>query len=932
MLRGVLFSLVLALAGCGGESGSVPVLQTFLLEAPAAPFHADMTATFLFEGTGPVAHFVGSVDGADFQTIQTPFEVAGLAPGQHSFEVCAVDASGTRDPTPATHTWNVEPDVDAVLVRTPPELTTSTSALFEFVSPHPDTVFEARIDGGNWTHVLSPLRLEGLEPGQHLLELRAAVPSGRMDETWATHQWIVRAIIDTAVDGAPAAFTREDTFELAFSSNVPGATFEARVDDGLFETVPSIVTLDGLGEGAHSFEVRALSPSGDADPTPTRIEWVCDLTQPDVAVTFPPPVSVVDAPTMNVCGTASDNAQVASVTVNGVAASSKDSFSTWQAEIPVKPGENKVDIVCTDAAGNVVEEASAATIRYSGTFLVNPISIDIDERGRRAYLVDRSRNAVIAVDLDTGQRSIVTDPNVGGGARIDRPARVAYDAVHDRLVLQNDWGGLSLVDLPDGRRTEFTPTGEALGHLSPRGLALHPNGTTLFASDHSAAGSSVRSIDLETGQCTVIFNSKRDSDSILETAAGLGWDAVHGRLLIVDPGKGMLVSMHPTTGAVKEVSGFDVGRGPSCKRPLLVTGLDAGAGAVFVLDGATNRTMEIDVATGDRTVVPLAGERIGNPEAIIWDGSEGRLLVTDIELDKVFEVDGDTGVARSLSGDTAGSGVVMDSVVFFGAAYSPARQKTYVTGMRTVHSIDRADGHRQLVSSRQRGSGTLDRTGPIEIDTRRDRALVIDTRRRALVAIDLDTGDRVDIADDAANKGNDQQGWIDFGIDEKRDKAVILTYERRLLAVDLKTGQLETLVDRVSTGMSYAERIAVDSARGCALILDRGNKKIVEVDLATGAESIFGRFSVIDARDIEVDPAGKRVLVVANNGLEQIPLATRVAQRIDGPGSFPRWADLLALDPDHGCVQIMCRGTGDSMGALFTIELETGARTMSSRR
>lgn len=51
--------------------------------------------------------FVCSIDDKAFKPCTTPFTVSGIAPGNHSFEVSAVDEAGNVDPTPALRTFKL---------------------------------------------------------------------------------------------------------------------------------------------------------------------------------------------------------------------------------------------------------------------------------------------------------------------------------------------------------------------------------------------------------------------------------------------------------------------------------------------------------------------------------------------------------------------------------------------------------------------------------------------------------------------------------------------------------------------------------------------------------------------------------------------------------------------------------------------------------
>jgi hypothetical protein len=66
-------------------------------------------ATFAFSSDDPSASFQCSFDGSLFEACDSPRAYGGLARGDHSFRVRAVDPVGNVDTSPAARTWRVEP-------------------------------------------------------------------------------------------------------------------------------------------------------------------------------------------------------------------------------------------------------------------------------------------------------------------------------------------------------------------------------------------------------------------------------------------------------------------------------------------------------------------------------------------------------------------------------------------------------------------------------------------------------------------------------------------------------------------------------------------------------------------------------------------------------------------------------------------------------
>ncbi len=93
---------------------------------------------------------------------------------------------------------------------------------------------------------------------------------------------VVRTLPDTRIDTGPQGTTRSAEAVFSFSSSEGGAAFQCRIDSAPFEGCSSPRTYPGLAEGAHGFEVRALSADGRPDPTAARLDWLIDTTPPAV--------------------------------------------------------------------------------------------------------------------------------------------------------------------------------------------------------------------------------------------------------------------------------------------------------------------------------------------------------------------------------------------------------------------------------------------------------------------------------------------------------------------------------------------------------------------------------------------------------------------------------------------------------------------------
>ncbi|MEQ1573000.1 MAG: ExeM/NucH family extracellular endonuclease [Vicinamibacterales bacterium] len=82
--------------------------ETTLTGVPTNPsLTADATFTFTGTDMGGVAGFECALDASPFAACTSPTAFSGLANGEHTFDVRAVDAAGNVDLSPASHAWTV---------------------------------------------------------------------------------------------------------------------------------------------------------------------------------------------------------------------------------------------------------------------------------------------------------------------------------------------------------------------------------------------------------------------------------------------------------------------------------------------------------------------------------------------------------------------------------------------------------------------------------------------------------------------------------------------------------------------------------------------------------------------------------------------------------------------------------------------------------
>lgn len=246
----------------------------------------DSTATFTFSSDEPGATFECSVDGATFTICTSPFEAAPLADGPHSFEVRSTDAAANPDGTAASRSFTVDTSAPDTTILTGPSGTISTSsATFTFSSAELGARFECRLDAGDWVECESPYTLADLTDGNHTFEVRALDAAGNADATPDARAFTVDGTgPQTTIDSGPSGTVSSDSAEFTFSSDDSAATFECRIDSGTFSLCTSPQPYSGLSQGQHTFRVRAIDGSGNADSTPAARTWIVDTVAPTVSI------------------------------------------------------------------------------------------------------------------------------------------------------------------------------------------------------------------------------------------------------------------------------------------------------------------------------------------------------------------------------------------------------------------------------------------------------------------------------------------------------------------------------------------------------------------------------------------------------------------------------------------------------------------------
>ncbi len=306
--------------GIACTSGPVPgAPDTSLVDVPPNPSNS-RNALFTFIGTDDTTALIDlgfecrldSTNDLDWVECDNPQEYFELTPGEHTFEVRAVDLQENVDPTPATYTWEYVPlpagvAPDTFIDLAPPLETMLFEGIFTFSSDEPDVTFECALDAGAFEPCVFAYEFgfEETEVGEHTFQVRATDFEGNTDPTPATYTWTIVGVVTTVTDGpafippedplepAQGGETSETTATITFEANVADATFDCSIDLLPFAPCTSPVTYTDLAVGEHLFRVIAFDPETERTQLePTEYGWTVilptDVTTPDTTITVAP--------------------------------------------------------------------------------------------------------------------------------------------------------------------------------------------------------------------------------------------------------------------------------------------------------------------------------------------------------------------------------------------------------------------------------------------------------------------------------------------------------------------------------------------------------------------------------------------------------------------------------------------------------------------
>ncbi len=974
-MRSTLFIAVITsfvLTGCGGSGnggatpaqntgGGAPQVtapETTVTTSPNSPVTNQTSATFEFSSNDPNTSFEVSLNGSGFVPATSPHTVDGLTDGTHTIAFRAVDDAGTPDPTPESATWTVDTQPPEIEVsETPQPKTSATDASFAFSSDS-DTTFEGSLDGGEFESISSPFSTSGLTVGSHTLEIRATDSASNSEST--TYSW---EVIAPTGDTPPDTFLTTNTPELnnansatfAFSSNESGVIFSGRIDGEAFTEITGPHTVDGLDDGAHTFEVSAIDPSGNADPTPASFTWTVDTTPPDTALNSAP-----QSPTNQLSATFEFTATEPNSAFEGRLNGEPFQIVPTPLTIDsIREGQNTFDVRAVDQAGN----PDPMPISFSWT---------VDATAPQAEITFPT--AVSMTDAD--QLSVTgtaTDANGISAVRVNGVDATSDDGFTTwRAVVSISTGDNDLVveteDLAgnvDDSSATATVKGSPNLFVNPDRIALDPTNNGALVVD----GVNVVALNLNNGARTIVASESVGSGPVLGNPRGIAVGSEDNSVLVTDAQLDALVRIDLDDNSRSIVSDSITGLGENFGFPRGLA-LDLTSEKAYVIDSGLRALISVDLNTGDRTEISGNSEGDGTnfiiPVDVALDMNNSRALVTDVFFsDQVIAVNLETGDRSLFTGGGVGSGQSLVAALRIAVDTINNRALVSDSLLDAIIAIDLTDGDRAIFSDASDSGPQLNNPRGLTVELATGRLFIADDGLNTVLAANPTTGIRTRVSNDGIGTGPTIGVIEDFSLDANNNRLITLRSEPfELHAVDLATSQRAFLVDNsVGSGaqIESATRITLSPVTNHVVLLgvnaaDAAPRPatLFEIDLPLAARrAIFSGFAAIgqgfgDVADpdvaldngriltfvpfITVDPVEPSIVTASLDALVAVDVATGVATEVSGQskgeGPFIEESSTSGLVPDASLGRVLA--TDSSTGDLVSFNLEDGARQILS--
>jgi hypothetical protein len=175
-----------------------------------------------------------------------------------------VPASGSPSTPPVTK-----------ITSEPSTVQTTLPVAFMYSSSIANSTFQCALDGAVWsTCPAGGISYSGLIEGHHVFSVRAIAPNGTIDLAPPSFTWTQDTPPVTTITSGPSGVVTTGNVTFEFSSNKQDSSFQCDLDGGQWTPCSGeSQSYSNLGEGSHTFSVRAVDNLGVVSPGVASQSW-----------------------------------------------------------------------------------------------------------------------------------------------------------------------------------------------------------------------------------------------------------------------------------------------------------------------------------------------------------------------------------------------------------------------------------------------------------------------------------------------------------------------------------------------------------------------------------------------------------------------------------------------------------------------------------
>jgi len=651
-----------------------------------------------------------------------------------------------------------------------------------------------------------------------------------------------------------------------------------------------------------------------------------DNPGPTVSIVFPAEPSYTDATEITVRGSASDPQGVGSVRVAGVEATSDDGFATWSATVPLGPGTTELLVEATDDGGALSDDTTVP-LRWASAIWQAPTVGALSADGKTFYLLDDWLSAVFAVDVATGNRSLLTGPEKGAGPQFAEsgPRGIAVDDMRSRVLVSNG-SELTAVDLTTGDREIVSDQDVGQGPaLSIATFAVQPSQSRAISIGMTYGG--LTAIDLLTGDRSPIVT---DPPLLAGAGAALSVDDVSGYAYLTAFGSVTRIDL--SNGAVTSLGSTPLLAGNAYSRCAV-----DGAGSTLFLSRAAEPLVRFDLLTGTGQLASVdAGPELGRIEALSFDPATGRVIGNDRHVG-AFSYDPQTNASTTVSSPSGRDPDDLAVLTQVSNLAGNAAELLWLTDDGDVFAIKRMTGTISLLAD----EATYAQVGlskPFsEATGLGDGALLWFSPEQTLLHVD-GSGTPSIVASPLIGDGPSLDLISSLAVDETGSFAIALAgggATPALVQIDLTTGDRHVVADSTNQPGMALSRTAILLPGGTQALLAKPGG-LVTVDMASGATADAApecttTFDMLALGATDDTVIGARFSSSVDR--TEITLGGGCGSTFSGTNQDPKYAGTNAMWTDSSRSVLYATATGpltggesSSSGQIMAIDLLTGSR------